>query len=228
MRWFPGLLCISMVAGTASADSIGSSADTYITEYAGLGGPNSNHGNSTSLWSEGWTGGPVQTDPLVKFDLSAYAGRTVVGISTVNLYLTDAGNGGDAITQVIDERESLVPWQESTVTWNNYGGSGPVLDTQSVNWGLEKFSYVSWIVPNTVVQSWIDNSANNKGLILIGTTPMGSSDLLFSSREGSHAPELIFNTAPVSAAPLPSAAWSGLILFTGVALVTAQRRRVTT
>ncbi|HZL36254.1 MAG TPA: DNRLRE domain-containing protein [Tepidisphaeraceae bacterium] len=208
--------------GAASADTVTSSADSWITEYSGLGGPDSNHGASTSLWSEGF--GTYLTNPLVKFDVSAYTGRTVTGTSTVRLYLNDAGNDKDAITQVIDMRESLSAWQENTVTWNNYGGSGPALDTQSVNWGLEKYSYVSWVIPNTVVQSWIDNSANNKGLAFVGTVDHGSTDLLFSSREGNNAPELVFDTAPIGA-PLPSSGAGALFLLGGLVLSTIARKR---
>ena len=227
------VLCggLTQLVQPASAGTILSSADTYITQYTALGGPNSNHGGDASLWIEGLGGqtGIYATIPLVQFNLSAFAGQTVLGAPVVSLFLKDAGGAGDAVTQTIDLHQSLVAWQENTATWNNFGGSGfqtsdagPTLSTRVVNWGSDKFTYVSWTVPASVVQSWIDNSGNNKGLFFFGSTPNGSTDLLFSSKEGANAPQLTFQTASV---PLPKPAAVGLILLGGLGLISLTRRR---
>jgi hypothetical protein len=224
------LACLAFLVSTpltSRAETIFSVADAGIREVNvgnPVEGPNFNTGSETSLYLVGM---PSQHwSQLVRFDLSAYAGRTVLGPASFKLYLNNGWGGESFPTQTVDVKQVLVAWNESTVTWNNFGGDpgvqgdevGPSLASLVVNAGTHQGSYVSWTVSSAVVQSWIDNHSTNFGFLVEGATNDFRQDLNFSSREGAHAPILEFTTD----VPLPAAAWGVLGLL---GLVGTDRRR---
>src|SRR5207249_4885948 len=71
-------------AALAETVSLYATDDTYLTQSA----PDSTQGTSALLWTNGASGST--TTPLLKFDVSAFAGRSVTS-ATVNLLL-NTGN----------------------------------------------------------------------------------------------------------------------------------------
>ncbi len=193
----------------ASTVSLLASSDTYITDQPNLGGPTSAHGLDDLLWlSRG--SGVTRKFPLVRFDLSAYENRIINSpTAEFRLELVTAWGGQIGLMQSISIRETLVDWDEKTVSFANFGGTGfneaaqtgSNLVTRNVTYnGLEES--ILFTIPSSVVQGWIDDPAKNYGLIVISNTPVNETDFVFSSREGTVVPRLSFDVAPV---PVPSA-----------------------
>lgn len=135
---------------------------------------------------------------LIKFDLAGLAGRKVTGNVSLQLYLTDGVPGG---TQILRLRESKSNWSEATTTWNNIPGGMPTgtlgsvdLDSQSVTFNSNPRD-ITFTIPASVVQGWIDSPSTNQGLSLISNSAGGSNDLLFGSRESTNPPKLSFGLA---------------------------------
>jgi hypothetical protein len=188
--------------------TVNASRDTFITEIAG--NTNTPHGADTFLYLvRGGIGvSGFRTFPLVWFDTSAFAGGTVNGDGQISLQLTGSNRIPNLTVQV---RQSLVAWNESTVTFANIGGTGfneatqagGTLSSTLVSWSGNP-QQVTFPVPASVIQFWIDNPAQNFGLFLFTPATTGADDKVFSSREGAFAPTL---TLDVSVVPeLPPAA----------------------
>jgi len=122
----------------------------------------------------------------------------VAGDATLDLYVM-AGWGDQNVAQTVGVHESLSVWNEIDTNWTNlpgpYGLIGPALDVQPVAWGPtgpNSSRYVSWTIPGSIVQSWIDDPADNMGLVLVTQTTAPKQDLGFFSREGDEVPRLSF------------------------------------
>ena len=78
---------LALVTNAAFATSIERvpTADTYITQNAALGGPNSNHRSDSPLWAGGTPN--LISEPLLYFDLSVYRGATVTGTPHLQFWL---------------------------------------------------------------------------------------------------------------------------------------------
>lgn len=183
------------------------SQDTFITEHDGYGGSASAHGDQSLRLVGGWTG-LHRTYPVVEFDLTSYAGRTIIGPTVDFTIDIKTGWGGNHVTQSVSIRESLAGWSESTASWANFGGTGfnasihtgPNLATGDVTYhGITE--PVTFSIPSATVQGWIDSSASNNGLFLISNTTATSRDMSFWSKETGTAPRLSFE---VDAIPEPS------------------------
>ena len=198
-----GLVAGLAAGGPAAAQTVTAAADTYITEHANLGGPTSVHGSDAQLFLIGTP--TFQATPLVRFDLSGFAGKVVSGNATFQLFL----NGGfQPATQVVEVHRSLSAWNESTTSFANIPGGPPYgafdvtpLDTETITFnpggGLGP-RFVSWTIPGSVVQSWINSPGSNNGLVLVTKTTPGQQDLIFASREAGLgvAPRLTFAVVP--------------------------------
>lgn len=194
-------------AATAATATVGVSRDTFITEIAG--NTTTPHGGDNYLYLvRGGIGvSGYRTFPLLWFDLSAFAGGTVSGTGQLTMTLTGS-NAVPSLTVLV--RQSLVSWAENTVTFANIGGTGfneatqtgPNLSSTQITYTAAPQS-MSFAVPASVVQAWVDSPAQNFGLLLSTPATTGSDDKVFSSREGSFAPSLAFDITPI---PEPAAA----------------------
>ncbi len=115
------------------------------------------------------------------------------------------------MSQTIEAFPVLVPWSESTLSWNSFG-PGPICGTNVTCVSLDTISLtvnpgdvVTFSnLPASLVQGWIDNPASNYGLLLFSTQQVDNLDITFDSRESTLAPgpELTFQAA--RATPEPS------------------------
>lgn len=155
-----------------------------------------NYGASTALFIGNQGDGHDQRI-LLYFDLSAYAGRTVVGDVTLSLlqapstfvgtfsigvfqisvanagWIEGAGNGTSATT---GEPNWAYSSAGDAVAWAGSGGlSTPGVDYVGAQLGTLVydtalgFSTVTVTISSTVVQGWIDNPGSNAGLLLMRT-----------------------------------------------------------
>jgi hypothetical protein len=203
--------CLALLAGIARAVAgatltVSGSADTFVTDHPSLGGTSSTHGSDATLYEIGTPG--FQATPLFLFNLSGYAGQSVVGNGTLQLYVS--GDGYAPATQTISVCNELNSWNPATTNWNNltgpFGTTGSTLDTETVtcDGGANPARYVTWTIPASTLQSWINSPTSNDGLVLVSQTTAYFQDLTFSSISGGNPPLLNFATLASSGA----IAWS--------------------
>ncbi len=202
-----GIHIFFILSVSAATTFTTASQDTFITIHPGLGGPGSIHGSETSLYSVSDGASPgYDTDPVFRFDLSAYAGATVTGSGTITL--TSITNVTGSLEYVL--YPALVPWSEAAASWNSFGGfpSSSFFTVSAATGTLVggTGSQVTFTISQSMLQSWIDSPGTNYGVLMHGTTNWtssnGFSDRQFVSREGgTGAPTLTFAT---SDAPEPA------------------------
>lgn len=146
---------------------------------------------------------------MAAFDVSSLAGLTVVGTPRIEFFLTAGHTGSQGIPRPVFLHEVLVPWKESTVTLYSFGPSAGVqfgtdvslaVATESISWAGGTPQWVSWSVPASLVQSWIDNPQENFGVLINNQLTTVHRDLTFASREASNFPaaKLVVETVPAS------------------------------
>lgn len=181
-----------------SSSEISAAKDTFITEHDGYGGETSTHGTNTLRLVHA-IAGLHRTHPVVSFDLTPYAGKTVKGATVDFLIYIRSGWGENHVSQSVSVRESLADWDEMSASYANFGGvgfnaaihTGPNLTTQTVIYNGET-EPITFKIPSSVVQRWIDDPSSNKGLFLISNTTATCRDMSFWSRETGPAPQLSF------------------------------------
>ena len=99
----------------------------------------------------------------------------------------------------------LIPWADSTVTFNNFGATPDVQIGSDVGGSLHTINltypgpgdrYESWTIPAAVLQGWIDQPSTNRGLLVFNTTLVFGQDLQFGSGESANEPRLSFMAVP--------------------------------
>ena len=223
------LVTITTFFGTLQADVVSTitvQEDTFITDANFFGGPNSNHHLGSTLWCNPFysaASNNLDSWPLFRFDLSGFSGRTVTSDANLELYLFGPVNGNYYTNAARRVRVGVVRenWTASTATINNFGFNVNWGQTQNVVWNSNNPRYVSWTIPQATIQDWIDNPANNDGLILQSTTNRGRFfyEVAFASMENSlnRPGRLTFSSVPEPTGGL------GVLLFSLLALV---RRRI--
>ncbi len=147
--------------GTSTTATLTATADSYVSS----GAPGTNRGTSTTLWVDS---SPIETTYL-KFDLSAYAGRT---IESATLQLTSAENGSTGKQNV--KLVANDSWTETGITYSNAPAPGVSIGTLGPTAINTRYS-----VPLTVT-----GVAGELGQQLsLGIDSSSSDGLLLSSKE---------------------------------------------
>ena len=175
------------------------SSDTYISLHGGLGGPNQPHGSDDRMFLIGPVG-QFQACPLLMFDLSNFEGDIPSNDIELQLEVVGSHSGGAEVQSRASIHRVLVNWDESSVTWNNFGpemGLQAGIDFEkqpldsiaplSVD-GLG--STVSFQIPSSVVRSWIEEPSTNYGIILLSEESGFNMDIHFGVREQNRAATL--------------------------------------
>ena len=193
-----------------SGSIIGPSADTYITGSSALGGSGSVHGTETGLYSDR----TKLAFPLIRFDLSSFAGLTITGSPQFLLLVGDGTRNGT--TRQVSIYDVAVPWTEAT-TFDSFGPSpglqigqdtsASALATVPVVFPQSQVLYTSWMLPASLVQRWIDNPSSNNGLLVYNNETTTGSDLSFVAIESHGNVARLF----VDAVPEPSTFLLGVI-----------------
>jgi hypothetical protein len=160
--------------GTPQTVSVVASADSYVA----AGSPGSNFGTAAMLRVDA---SPVEMSYL-KFDLSAYAGRTLTS-ATLQVGVSDSGSGGKQSVRLVADDS----WTETGVTYSNRPAVGTVVGTvgaPSVN--------TSYKVPLTAssVQGELGQALS------LGMDTTSSDGLHLNSRETAVKPTLVLTFAP--------------------------------
>jgi hypothetical protein len=181
--------------------SISSTADTKIAERAS----NTNYGGANTVGVDGDepTGSGRDVYSLLRWNLSSIpAGATISSVS-VTLNVTNPS------PETYQAYELERPWVESSATWLLYAAGQPwevagakgSLDRSAQPAGAVTPSAKgkqSFSLSPALVQAWVDDPANNQGIVIADTVNTDGFD--FSTREASNAglrPQLqVTYTAP--------------------------------
>jgi hypothetical protein len=185
-----GKISVTAPAGSAlSATDFTVTASSFFTftpshdAYVRFSSPMQNFGAAFNLLQRVTASELIYT--YLKFDISALNGA--VQSATLRLYVTNASDDGGAVYSVSNQHEGLtVEWTEGSLNWNNapaIGAAGSELSSVAVvsvdNW--IEFDVTAAITGNGIYSFALKNN---------------SSDVVnYSSKEGSHPPELVIRTS---------------------------------
>lgn len=203
------LVCYLATLSQAVPITLYPSEDSMLSSHSNRGGGTVPQGSSGSLYTiskYSMLPSPGNyTLPIIKWDLNSFAGRTVLGSNvSVSLYLHDGwyydrshkyGTGIPNMDLTI--HKALVSWNEASVTYNNFGGDVGIQSDEyaatgySVRLQDQQIGWITWTIPASIVQQWIDNPSTNYGLIFM---PEGNNrpEFDFFSRESGIPPRITF------------------------------------
>ena len=156
-----------MIAPTAQAE-INVGWDTYLSEN----NPTTNYGTATTALLSYYTAGR-RYRPCIKFDLSSIPSNAEIVQAVMQLSIYSiTGNFPITINAL------TTPWTDTEATWeeaktgDNWTAEGGDYNSTPVWTGNVNSSLGSWLKPDItpLVQSWVDGSLDNNGLIIVCPT----------------------------------------------------------
>lgn len=175
--------------GVAPTSAYAGTRDAYISQNA----PDTAFGTATTLLADGDDPSGSNNDlaTVIQWDISDIPSEALVDSATITINVTNVNSTAYEIFQV------LTNWQETSVTWNNAATATPWQSAGAdgaSDRGATVLGAISSGVTGShtvvlnqagldVIQSWIDGSALNNGLIT--TNSSATNGLDFSSRETS-------------------------------------------
>jgi hypothetical protein len=138
----------------------------------------SNFGNDGNLTSELDVFPAGNKHALLKFDLGASGIPANAQIQSATLWLYQQSVSG---VKPIDIHRVTSDWSEATITWNSFNATYDTAVEASIPEGLPENAY-SGINLTGLVQSWINGSLPNQGIVLIPNASFYQSNV-FSSKE---------------------------------------------
>ncbi|MDB5905880.1 MAG: repeat-containing protein, partial [Betaproteobacteria bacterium] len=153
--------------------------------------PNNNHGDNA----------------LLQFDLSSLAAGSVINSAVLRMQATLVENDMNvdvhALTQAWSEgavngAAGAASWNEriAGTPWTTAGGTYDA--TRAARFDADATGQHTWDL-TALVQSWLDGTRANNGIVLIGSGTTTNSHVVYASGEGATAPVLVltYNTAPL-------------------------------
>jgi hypothetical protein len=164
--------------------SIPSTADTKIAESASK----TNYGSVNTIGVDGDepAGSRKDTSALLRWNVSTIPAGSKIRSASVTLNVTNPS------VETYEAYELKRPWVETAATWLLYAANQP-WEIAGANGSLDRAAQpAGTLTPSVkgnqtfalspaVVQSWVDNAANNQGIIIADTVNTDGFD--FSSRE---------------------------------------------
>jgi hypothetical protein len=208
--------------------------DTFVANSAG-DSSTTNFSTSPTLQMTQIANGDYQSYPLLQFNLSSFAGETVTSNATLTLQFNGYNDQGGLYPHSGDNVQLLALGSAvnfSTITYAGFLSGGDAVRTdlesltaigglQSYNFGAGATQNMTFTIPETVVQSWINSPATNFGFVLFRAPEPGSGGVFadnagmdFSSSNGAQGPTLSFSAVPE---PSTYAAIVGAMMLVGVA-----------
>jgi hypothetical protein len=172
------------------------------------GSPSQNFGGTSTFRARL---APTSIDQSYLRFLVGGLGEDRVVRATLRLFVSDPSVDGGTLS------DAPCGWNESTITWANAPGLGAsVLDSKPT------------VFPGTWVEFDASELVTGPGVWCLGLSSGSSNSVIYSSREGSHAPELVLVTAPL--VPALDTATRGLLAASlaasGSAILARRARRI--
>jgi hypothetical protein len=175
--------------GVAPTTAYAGTRDAYISQNA----PTTAFGTATTLLADGDdpSGSTNDLATVIQWDISDIPSDALVDGATITINVTNVSSSGYEIYQL------LTNWQETSVTWND-AAAGTPWQSSGANGATDRGTTILGVVNGSVtgshtvtlnqagldvVQSWIDGSAPNNGMIIADSAAGNGLD--FSSREAS-------------------------------------------
>lgn len=196
-----------------SSTTLIASADTYLQQ----GSPTINHGTEVFLAVGFYPADDIQRS-LVQFDLSTIPAGATIESATLDLTL-DGNFTTVAYTTYI--YQVLVPWTElgatwdtedGTTAWNSPGCGGIGTDRKSVasgSVGVDASTVGIVSIPLSVsdIQSWVDGSLTNNGIIIVASDETDQTMIRWDSTQNgiqANDPSLVVTYSTSSGPPIGS------------------------
>jgi hypothetical protein len=155
-------------------------ADTQICSGAAKSGTS---WGASQFAVTGWANASENRQALLRFDLSSITATSTVTSATVKLKSGDTAS----VAATVRAHQILAPWVESAVTYASFGGAfAPAVLASFSNGGGNKLVTFT-LTP--LVQSWVDLSATNDGVLLEQGPAVGPTTN-FKTSESLDKPEL--------------------------------------
>ena len=166
-----------VTVGDNPAFLLGPAEDAHVRSSK----PNNNYGDLNHLRLRH---GNPEYNSYLKFDVTGLSGVATSAI--LRLYVTNGSSDGGAVYLVSNNYAgSSAPWLESGLTWNNAPAvSGAALDS------------VSSVSADQWVEFDVTAAITSNGIYSFGLTNGSSDSVYYSSKEGSHPPELVIASGP--------------------------------
>ncbi len=119
----------------------------------------------------------------LKFNVTGLSGA--VQSAKIRLFVTDDGpDGGSIFTVSNNTQGTSTPWTQSNLTWNN----APTISGTAL-------SSAGTVSLNTWIELDVTSALTGNGVLSFGLKSNSSNSVLYSSKEGSNAPQLVIETA---------------------------------
>ncbi len=148
--------------------------------------PDQNYGADATLRIR--DGSPLYSS-FLKFNLS---GIGAVISAKLRLYVTDPGPNGGAVALTSNNFVGTsTPWDEDLLNW----GNAPVINGT--------LSSLGEVFADTWVEFDVTSGVSGPGIYSFGVQPASTNSVIFSSKEGTHSPQLIVEAFPSGGGSLP-------------------------
>ncbi|WP_256717970.1 DNRLRE domain-containing protein [Shewanella sp. UCD-KL12] len=183
---FINLLTVAFQDGVSPDPSYDGTRDAYISEL----NSSSNYGLNPNLYIDGDDGAGVDLSSLIRWDLTQVPVDAIIESVAITLDVFNPSSSQyDVYSLNRDWAETQVTWQAYSTgqAWEVAGALGAAdrnlvsLASISPSSGLYTFNLNTAGI--ALVQSWVDGSANNYGIILASTSASDGAD--FYARESS-------------------------------------------